>query len=493
MDKEKLKEVLLNCKFEKYETDEDVRFSKAKIWVAHTGWNYNSTYFSKEILTDMAENTLGGIPLVAFLQKEDGMKDFAGHEEVFVLDENGEIKEVYLGVPYGFVPEVPEWSFETTEVDGEELEYLVVHNVKIWNKFDGSELFDENKSQSMELLPDDLEGVYTTELPSDHEAVVDGREGWYITNATFDALCALGDNYEPAMKGSVIEKFSNKFTKNGFKEMVKEMFSEYAKESDGGGEKVDKDKEKYELNFDELMNMLDENLRGMGTFVDDWGDEVPKYIVATANSENVFYWDLSEDWSLFGAPYSMSEDELNIDMENSFEAIQTIIPKSDAFEKVSEIKGVSFAKIVSDVLTERFNSVKDAEVEDLIAKHSVELQERKDNYEKEIVEKDEQIKKLNEFKNDVLKENRIDYVNSIDNLETHEKEMLIEKIDEYTMESLETEIKIIIGEKSIKFTKGEKPKEIKDNFTKEVKDDDEISEFQKKLDKYQKKTRNEEE
>lgn len=496
MDKEKLREVLLNCKFEKQDDVADSRFSKAKIWVAHTGWNYNSTYFSKEILTEMAENTLGGIPLVAFLQKEDGMKDFAGHEEILVMDESGEIKEVYLGIPYGFVPEQPEWGFETKEVNGETLEYLVVYNVNIWNKFDGSELFNEDKGQSMELLPDDLDGIYTTELPSDHEANVDGREGWYITNATFDALCALGDNYEPAMKGSVIEKFSNKFTKNGFKEMMQDMFAEYAKESDEGGEKVDKDK--YELNFDELIGMLDEKLRAQGTFVDDWGDEVPKYIVATANSENVFYWDLSEGWSLYGAPYSIMEEDLEIDMENSFEAINTIIPKSDAFEKDNH--GVNFAKIVSDKLTEKFNTVKDNEIEDLIAKHSVELEEKEENYTKELEIKDDELSKLTkkieeltEFKKGIIKDTKVEYVNSIENLDSTEKDELISNIDEYDTDSLKAKIAQMVGEKSIKFSKQVEP--IKDEFVNDDLEENDENDEDKALNdfikKYSRKTEEE--
>lgn len=482
MKKDKLRKSLLNCKFEQMESTEDSRFSKVKIWVAHTGWNYNSTYFSKDMLSKMADESLGKIPIVAFLESDGTDKDFAGHEEAFVV-ENDDIKLKYLGVPYGFIPSNPEYAFETKEVDGEELEYLTVFG-EVWNKFDGSELFENVKGQSMELLPENLDGIYTTELPENHEALDDGQEGWYVTSAVFDALCALGDNHEPAMKGSVIEKFTNRFTKeNSFKEQFEEMFKEYSKGLDEGGEKVEKDKEKYELKFDEKISMLAEKLRGMGTFTDQWGDEWNKYIFVKADSENVYYWDASDDWKLYGAPYSITQEETMVDVENAFEAIDTIIPKSDAFEKDEEFEKGNFAKIVSDILTEKFNKVKDAEVEDLVAKHNVELEEREKNYTKDLEEKDNEIEKLSEFKSKVLRNQRTDYVNSVANLNDDERKMFIEDIDNYTMETLKDEIAKVIGKKSVKFTKDIQPT-ITDDFVEEEKtskkEDDDFNRFVKK-------------
>jgi hypothetical protein len=485
MEKDKLKDVLLNCKFEKYESDSaDARFSKAKIWVAHTGWNYNSTYFSKEMLQDMAENSLGGIPLVAFLQKDEDNKDFAGHEEIAVLDEDDNIKFVYVGIPFGFVPKQPDWSFETKDVNGESVEYLVVNDVEIWNKFDGSELFDDTKGQSMELLPDDLDGTYTTELPSNHEALVDGREGWFVTSATFDALCALGDNYEPAMKGSVIEKFSNKFTKNGFKQSVQDMFAEYAKELDKGGEDMGKKtEENYELNFDEKLKLLDEKLKSEGTFVNDWHEETHKFMAYTADSEYVFYWDMQDDWKLYGASYTMTDGEVIIDMENSFEVVNVITPKSDAFEKDISVKSDNFAKVVSDFLNDKFEAIKDEKIKELTEKHSGELSSKEEEYSKDLETKDSEIKKLGDFKAKVLRNQRTDYVNSVANLNEDERKILIENIDEYTMETLEDEVAKIIGKKSVKFTKNIQTT-ISDEFVEEEEsneeDDDDYNRFVKK-------------
>jgi hypothetical protein len=493
MDKDKLKDVLLNCKFEKYESDsEDPRFSKAKIWVAHTGWNYNSTYFSKEMLQDMAENSLGGIPLVAFLEKDEDSKDFAAHEEIVVLDDDGSIKFVYVGVPFGFVPKKPDWSFETKDVDGESVEYLVVNDVQIWNKFDGSELFDDIKGQSMELLPDNLDGTYTTDLPSNHEALVDGREGWFVTSATFDALCALGDNYEPAMKGSVIEKFSNKFTKNGFKQSVQDMFAEYAKELDKGGEDMEKKtEENYELNFDEKLKLLDEKLKSEGTFVNDWHEETHKFIAYTADSEYVFYWNIQEDWKLYGASYTMTDGEVMIDMENSFEVVNVITPKSDAFEKDISVKSDNFAKVVSDFLNDKFEAIKDEKIKELTEKHSGELSSKEEEYSKDLETKDSEIKKLGDFKAKVLRNQRTDYVNSVSNLNEDERKILIESIDEYTMETLEDEVAKIIGKKSVKFTKNIQTT-ISDEFVEEEEsDEEEYDELNRFIKKYSRK--NEEE
>jgi len=475
-----------NCDY-KYSASEDKRFSEVKVWVAHVGWNYNGTYFSKELLEEMANESLAEIPIVGFLEyDEDGDKDFAGHEETFVVD-NGEVKLKYLGVPYGFVPSTPEWQFEELETEKGTLEYLTV-KAKVWNKFDGSELFSEDKGHSMELVSDTLEGVKASELPDSHEAGGQGIDGWFITNAQFEALCVLGDNHSPAMAGSMIEKFSHRFTEeSSFKAKFKEMLSEYTSEE--GGEKVDKD-EKYELTLQQKQMMLSEKVEMLEMISDeDW--EYPRYSFVDADEDYVYAYDYKEYKSV-GFPYSIEDKEIVLNSEEMFEAISAMMPKSDAFEDKEDV----ITKLIESQ-KDKFDKKLDNELGDLAQKHEVELEDVKSNHEKvidglngNIESKCSKIEELEKFKNNVIKERKIEYINSIDNLDEVDKEKLIETVDNYDTDSLKSKVAQVIGEKTIKFSKKVEP--IKDVFDTSNDDGDkELSDLDKLIKKYSKK--NEEE
>ena len=210
----------VTCNYEVLKQDDDSRFSRVKILVAHTGWNYNGTYFSKDLLEKMAKESLGRIPIVGFVEEGENGTDFASHEEEYVvrITPEGEEKTelVYLGKAFGFVPPNPEFEFEMVDTEIGEVEYLVTYGY-VWNKFKGSELFNDVKNHSMELLPETLDGDWVDRG--------EGKGGWKITTATFDALCALGDSHAPAMEGSMIKKFSYNFNReSSFKKDFEEFF-----------------------------------------------------------------------------------------------------------------------------------------------------------------------------------------------------------------------------------------------------------------------------
>lgn len=203
--------VKLPTHFEQAEPlDDDSRFQKVRIFIAHTGVNLNNSIFSKEVLTDMIPS-LANIPILGYIAENDsGEEDFRGHEKKLSVKDN-KLNVSFNTHAYGFIPEDNNAHFETT--GGKE--WLVADGY-LWTRFvDAMELFNDDgyKGQSMEIANGD---GYT-----------DDRGRVVFTQATFTGLCILGDDVAPAMSGSTI---SMVFSKTDFKEAFEEMLAEFTAE-----------------------------------------------------------------------------------------------------------------------------------------------------------------------------------------------------------------------------------------------------------------------
>lgn len=194
--------------------EDDARFKKVKVWVAHEGKNLNNSNFSLDVLNKMGSK-VAGIPIVGYVQKDKyGDIDFKGHETRLVI-EGDDIKFDYVGVPFGCILETNNAQIEPKTVDGVEKNFLTCEGV-LWNKFtDCIDIFErdgDTKSQSMELLPDSIKGDFKS----------DGI--YYFTEAVIDSLCILGENVNPAMKGGSLDtNFSVSTFKQQYGEMIKEI------------------------------------------------------------------------------------------------------------------------------------------------------------------------------------------------------------------------------------------------------------------------------
>lgn len=203
--------IKLPTHFSHMESEGESRFIPVKIFIAHTGENLNNSVFSKEVLDSMIP-TLTNIPILGYVAtKEDGEKDFRGHEKNISIDGTS-VNINYKTHAYGFIPENNNAHFEVT--GGKE--WLVAEGY-LWSRFvDAVKLFDESggtKGQSMEVSHAD---GYTDQY---------GRIVY--TTAQFEGLCILGDDVPPAMTGSVI---STEFSKADFKTAFQEMLAEFSAE-----------------------------------------------------------------------------------------------------------------------------------------------------------------------------------------------------------------------------------------------------------------------
>lgn len=196
--------------FEKVEDVVDGRFTKVKVWIAHTGENRNRSIFTKEMLMSLIPS-LKNVPITGYISQSDS--DFKGHEEGVIVN-GSEVSMKYLGHAYGVIPEENNARFEERYgEDGVKREYLVVEGV-LWNKFsDAIDIFDESngvKSQSMEL-------------ENDYEGYFNEDNLFVFTKAKIDGVCILGEGIRPAMVSSTIEAFSV----SSIKEEMAEMLSEF--------------------------------------------------------------------------------------------------------------------------------------------------------------------------------------------------------------------------------------------------------------------------
>lgn len=127
--------IFQNVKTYENET-EDTRFLKVKIWLMHTGKNFNGSSFSKEVVNKNL-HTLANTPILTFIEEnEAGEQDFSDHRMVLHRTIKGDVELKYLGIAVGTIPESHNARWETRVADdGEELEYLVV-DALMWAKWD---------------------------------------------------------------------------------------------------------------------------------------------------------------------------------------------------------------------------------------------------------------------------------------------------------------------------------------------------------------------
>lgn len=221
---------------EEYTSEEgDIRFTKVKLWLMHTGLNLNGSVFNKDVV-EKAIPTLANTPIMASVSYNfDGEKDFEGHETDIEITEDGEIKLINSTVPFGVIPETNNAKFETRLGDDMvEREYLTCEGI-LWNKWDDAVEILQSKGgvtgQSMEISPN-----YT--------GYFDG-ENMIFETFSFYGACLLGDDVTPAMKNSTVEiKYAAKTD-----ELIKEklqVFNNIVYANKGGKEVPKKDTTVFE-------------------------------------------------------------------------------------------------------------------------------------------------------------------------------------------------------------------------------------------------------
>lgn len=231
---------------EEYE-NKDVRFLKVKIWLMHTGVNFNFSSFSKSVV-EKAIPSLANTPILAFIEESNtGELDFSDHRMVLHRTKDGDLDIKYLGQAVGVIPETNNAHWEKRVSDsGEEKEYLVV-DALMWTKWDEPIDIMKNKyitSQSMELA-DDYTGFF------------DENGIFHFDSFKFFGACLLGDDVLPAMENSTVEvQFSNNNNINKeIEEKLNEFYTLFSQK--GGNELVEEVKQEFEETTENSLEQVD--------------------------------------------------------------------------------------------------------------------------------------------------------------------------------------------------------------------------------------------
>lgn len=490
--KNKISDMLfLNSSIESIEETpiDERRFIKVKVWIAHTGKNLNKSYFSRDVLEKMSES-LPFTPIVGYIYKDEANEvDFKGHEEIYKITENG-IETEYLGRMYGFIPKDCNSRFEFKTIDGVKREYLVADGI-ISRKFNNiSDIFDKTtyKNQSMELLKEDFDGYYDND-----------NDQFIVTNASFDALCILGDKMTPAMVGGAFEKYSADFkselmeyiskeykdyieySQKGEKELkidIKKLFEKYSYLTNEFKSEIEKDLNKYSSE-DELEKLLKEEnskqysltVNAMFTLIgeqieaetvtDDYGYVYSKRWIMDLNIEDkiVYYLDL-EAYKYYGVPYTEENGKYSVDFEKSFRVVSQPVRVENDVEGATDYSSKGLDKVKEVFSAQKENELKTKETE-----FTGNIEKVKTEFNSKIETLETELKDLREYKAKIEEQEKLEYIEKVENLEDFEKETFKTNIANYSLSELEDEIAKVVGKKMLKFS-AKVENEIKDDASK---------------------------
>lgn len=467
-----LKTKKLPVTFQKINTveTEDLRFTKVKIWLMHTGVNFNSSIFEEQSIIN-AIPSLSNTPILGYVEND----DFSDHRREIVKDENGVTINKYLGKAFGVIPETNNAQFEYRVCDdGIERKFLTVEGL-LWNKFEEVDILERDggiKSQSMELH-DDIDGY------------VEDNGLFNFTDFKFDGACILGDEVEPAMINStveIVETFAK--LRKDFAVEIKNKLEMFQKieETEGGNSKVNKSElfkkfsiteeevkekgiETEALSFEELEEKLKE-ITEESSVKDEEPSEFSK-VVESLQIEDKDVIDIKEgsivyslDGDIVKQSFSIEEDKVEISEDKVKAVFMTDDEIRSAKDSISEFEKQN--ETLKEEKSELESKLTDmtAKVEDLESKISEfetkDKQERVDS----LFAQYESLKGISEF--EALKEKALEFGN---------------------MEDLEKEIALIYvkNAQSVSFSK--KSPETKIGLDNPVKDDS-MSEYGDLFDKY---------
>lgn len=341
---------------------DDERFTRVKIWLMHTGENYNGSVFDKSVI-EKALPTLGYIPIVGFITEDklqnENEKDFSDHRYIITKDEKG-VRRKYIGNGYGVVLSNDDNNahFENRMCDdGIEREFLVVDGV-CWNMFEDSfDILNRDivKSHSMELYEPSVEGF------EDENGI------FHFTNFSFRAACILGNGYEPAMHNSTIEV---QFTITDFMRTIQselnDKYTAFTKivnaNNEGGNTAMPKDNENVKPDFALSVMQQFDNIaaivREQETFVDRWGDTIARYYLVDIQDNEVIVVDRNNGYNYYGFSFTVNGDAPTIDFSNAVR--KKVVYENYEDGVTTPENAFDFGKEIDDIETKAFSKVESA-------------------------------------------------------------------------------------------------------------------------------------
>ncbi|HEC2240668.1 TPA: hypothetical protein R1960_000801 [Staphylococcus delphini] len=397
--------------------DNDLRFTKVKIWLMHLGENLNGSVFNKEVV-EKAIPTLANTPIMGSISLlGEGNKDFLGHETDVLITDDGDIKFINTTVPFGVIPEDNNAKFESRVGDDMiERVYLTVEGI-LWNKWEDAIeiLYGKNgvTSQSMEIS-------------EDYKAYFDGTH-LIFEEFKFYGACLLGDDVEPAMKNSTVELKFSANTKEFINEKMNQFEAVKFSLNEGGNTLSKKDKTKFDESEDQEAS-LSEDTEELEDGLEEEGQEDLHKDTEEDLGKEKSHEDLSSD--------EEEDEELKAESDSKPVKEQVTVDEQDVEEAAEVHKEIQKAQEELPKVADLIKVLgKEYSIED-IANLLKELDEVKEKY--SALEQQVHQEKVTSLFN-----------NYSSKLTTEELEELKAKSDKLSITELEIEIFATIGKKSL--------------------------------------------
>ena len=181
--------------------------SECHVKVLYHGLNRNGSYISKAVAEKLA-NKLPGTPIVGLFSEE--KQDFEDHGERVVIS-NGTPQLKRVTKSFGFVKQDTKVWWQTFEENGEKRDYMMCEGY-LWTEAfpEVKRVIEKGNWQSMEFMPQSLKGEWAE---MNHEK---GKNSLFfvVEDASFRALCILGEAVEPCFETASIGAPGTLFTKD---------------------------------------------------------------------------------------------------------------------------------------------------------------------------------------------------------------------------------------------------------------------------------------
>lgn len=440
--------------------------SKCQIKVCYVGDepNRNRSIITKDVAKQLA-NSLPGSPIVGYYNEE--KEDFESHNRIIDIS-NGQFKLKDTTRPYGFVDLNARVWFEKYLENGVEREFLVTEGFLWTGQYpEARRIIQKGNNQSMEL-DDKIINAYWTK---DNK----GKPEFFIINeAIISKLCVLGEDVEPCFEGASITKFELSL-EDDFKQRIFSMMEEIKNILNKGGTSV-MNMYAAEIGgalWDRIYAYLDENYsvenscpeyRIEGIYEQDG----QKFVILQHRSSGEYY-QLNFEIS--------DENEFSVNGE-MFAVTQTYVPAEEpqfAAAAVEEYETSRYAAAEPESTPEEEPAAEpeivpeeEPEVEtpeEPVAQYNLEeipeyidamnqLEELRTQYEAlnaTNLKLTEQVENLTAFKKDIEKREKESMIKSFYMLSDEDKKDVIDNIDNYSLDEIESKLSVICVRNRVSF------------------------------------------
>lgn len=400
--------------------------------------NRNGTIITKEFATKLA-NSLPGSPIVGYYNNNE--KDFEGHNEELVINEDGDIEFQATTFPYGFVDlNAKVWFQWFLDDDKIKREYLVTEGYIWTGQFpEAQRIVDKGNNQSMELDKKRTSGIWTKNDKGQ-------REFFILNESNIFKLCVLGENTEPCFEGS----------------QIKSQFS-----------LSDDFLSRFSAMVQELKDILGEG----GTNMNDTDKTMETPVVEEVVEETTTTEVTTEESPVVEEETPVEEDSAENFSEDQGQNSETeIIENSETNEGI--VENESTEEIVVEESTVETPAAQKYSLDDipeyieLNTKYST-LQTEYETLQNNYSSLEEEVKTLRKFKLESDRKEKQALISKFCMLSDEDKADVIAHIDEYSLEKIEADLAVICFRNKVSFNV-EKDTQESDSLTYNLNVEDEL-------------------